>query len=304
MNETIQVVCVGDAAYGQHVGVMLCSLWENTAQPQRVQVTLLDGGLLEKDKSKLCRLAQRYEATLYFECMDRTRFVHLRVDGQVSQATYYRLLIPEVLPDTVHRALYLDGDMVVLDDVGLLWATHLDGRPIGAAVNPGFTRRAELGMPEWAHYVNAGVLLMDLDVWRREGIGKRVAEFVSANADRCLAWDQDGINALLWSRCQRIHARWNQQTITAHSTGALPELWKGERRDALENPGIVHFEGIRKPWQYLNWDDRSKHYHRYLRMTEWRDYVPPDRTPGNVVRRPYWRVKRAWRRWQEAKAPG
>ena len=48
---------------------------------------------------------------------------------------------------------------------------------------------------------------------------------------------------------------------------------------------IIHFNGGSKPWSYFCDHPRRAEYQRYLRMTEWRDYVPPDRTPLNRVRK-------------------
>jgi lipopolysaccharide biosynthesis glycosyltransferase len=53
------------------------------------------------------------------------------------------------------------------------------------------------------------------------------------------------------------------------------------RREAL----IIHFNGGSKPWSYFCDHPRRAEYEKYLRMTEWRDYVPPDRTPLNMLRK-------------------
>jgi lipopolysaccharide biosynthesis glycosyltransferase len=48
---------------------------------------------------------------------------------------------------------------------------------------------------------------------------------------------------------------------------------------------IIHFNGSSKPWSYFSDHPRRDEYEKYLQMTEWHDYVPPDRTPLNMVRK-------------------
>ena len=55
------------------------------------------------------------------------------VDKHLTKDTYLRFLAPEILPDGVSRVIYLDSDLVVLDDIGGLWDIDLAGNPLGAA---------------------------------------------------------------------------------------------------------------------------------------------------------------------------
>jgi lipopolysaccharide biosynthesis glycosyltransferase len=48
---------------------------------------------------------------------------------------------------------------------------------------------------------------------------------------------------------------------------------------------IIHFNGNSKPWSYFCDHPRKAEYNKYLRMTEWRDFVPPDRTFINRLRK-------------------
>ena len=60
-----------------------------------------------------------------------------------------------------------------------------------------------------------------------------------------------------------------------------PQELERLRREAR----ILHFNGDCKPWRYLCDHPRKGEYRRYLRLTEWRDFVPPDRTGVNAFRK-------------------
>ena len=90
------------------------------------------------------------------------------VNRPLSNITYARLLLPEVLPADATFALYLDVDMLVLRDLGALWLADLHSASVGA-VPDGMDAVSIGGAPAFAQvprvrrYFNAGVLLMDLD---------------------------------------------------------------------------------------------------------------------------------------------
>lgn len=52
-----------------------------------------------------------------------------------STSAYYRLILPSLLPD-LEKILYLDCDLLVLDDIAKLWNTELGGRRPGGPGTP------------------------------------------------------------------------------------------------------------------------------------------------------------------------
>ena len=74
----------------------------------------------------------------------------------MSRATYARLLLPELVPSSVTRLLYLDCDIVVLRDIGELFDERLDGSLLAAVESKGFRRWSELGIDEtWGDSIRA-----------------------------------------------------------------------------------------------------------------------------------------------------
>jgi lipopolysaccharide biosynthesis glycosyltransferase len=94
-------------------------------------VTILSIGLNADDERRVRSSADPLD--LRFVPVSNDLLPELRKNRHVSRATYGRLLGVDRLPSDVTRAVYLDSDLVVLDDLGPLFSMDLDGAAIGAA---------------------------------------------------------------------------------------------------------------------------------------------------------------------------
>jgi lipopolysaccharide biosynthesis glycosyltransferase len=204
--------------------------------------------------------------------------------GFTRKATWYRILLPDLLPQ-VDKLLYLDVDTIVRADVGPLWATDLGDHYVGAVTNvfqwDHVHRPAELGL-EPNEYFNAGVLLMNLAGMRRDGMSRALIDFAKANADR-LSWrDQDTLNLVLAKRRLPLHPRWNLMNSVLLFRSAVEVFGAESVKEARENPGIRHFEGqgVNKPW-HVECDHADRQLYAELRRaTPW----PKVKLEGHRVR--------------------
>jgi len=141
----------------------------------------------------------------------------------------------EVLPAGVKRCIYLDIDILVGTDLAELYDFELHGRPVGMVPNTrmgdhvkDYLRTIDL---DPGVYCNAGVLLIDLDAWRRETAGPNLIKCGIAMPADIWFFDQDMLNTYFKGRTQLLDERWNF-------------------RDADANPAgrVIHFAGNAKPW--------------------------------------------------------
>ena len=198
--------------------------------------------------------------------------------------TYTRLWVNEFFGANIDRVLYLDADIVVVDSIAPLWTTDLDGALMGAVDIPGSDRGVtRLAMRAEDGYFNAGVLIIDVAQWRASRAEQIVIDYIRKNPDRVL-YDQDALNACFHACTKRLDYRWNVIRPFYREPLVLP-LPRAEIEAIRREARIIHFNGGSKPWSYFCDHPRRAEYQRYLRMTEWRDYVPPDRTPLNMLRK-------------------
>lgn len=151
--------------------------------------------------------------------------------------TMARLALHRILPDE-ERVLYLDVDTIVMFDMSELFDADLDGCLIGGVREPRRCLDPFL-------YVNAGVLLMDLEKLRTGGFGDEMVEIANRRKLKCP--DQDAINLICQGRILELNPIYNASDWTQ-----LPM-----------NAKIYHYAGVRNYTEY-------KLFKGYMNMN-WRD---------------------------------
>ena len=275
-----------NALFLQHAAVCLASLLTNNSE-LFFDIVIVERVTEDLDKEKLRRsVASFSNHSLQFRkfAPPAKLLLPLEPGAHYTIDTYTRLWLAEFFPEDVDRVLYLDADIVVVGSIAPLWRVDLAGALMGAVDIPGSDQGVRrLGMRLEDGYFNAGVIVTDLKQWRATRAEEVVLDYIRANPER-IAYDQDALNACFYTRTKRLDYKWNVIRPFFREPLALP-LERAEieaiRRDAL----IIHFNGSSKPWSYFSDHPRRDEYEKYLQMTEWRDYVPPDRTPLNMLRK-------------------
>jgi lipopolysaccharide biosynthesis glycosyltransferase len=155
--------------------------------------------------------------------------------------TYARILLPDLI-DT-NRLIYLDSDLLITDDLALLWQTDLQGQPLGAVSlstvqwsNDRKFLHAQ-GIPIDVPYFNAGVLLIDSARWRAEHTGEKLKSLAKTHGANLPSVDQTLLNLSFHNLFTNLDPKWNQ-----HLYANLPPT--------NVVPGILHFLGSPKPWDF------------------------------------------------------
>lgn len=284
VDEPLVLVLAADDRFAMPMAVALCSVLAHVPVGQRIDVYILDAGLLEGAKERVHRILTRAgnDARIHWIDPDLSLLagVDIHMMSRFSAANLYRLVIPEVLPQTVTRALYLDSDVIVEDDVTALWQTDLGPYPL-AAVQERTIGCSKYGVGGWerlqidptAPYFNSGVLLMDLDVWRTEGIHESVVDyFRNCENDLLFPSDQEGLNAVLVGRWLPLDPRWN----VVHNY-YLPDSWSeishqvnvADPSSVAEDAHIIHYSSEHKPWLPGCPHPRRDRFRHYLRESGW-----------------------------------
>lgn len=171
--------------------------------------------------------------------------------GRFPRQAAYPILLPELLPSSVERVLFLDVDLLVMDDVSELWETDLEDHVFGAAPDGAVPKCSaargvkgwrELGIPEHSAYFNCGVLLIDLPRWRERELTPRIHDYLR-KTERVDFLHQEALNAVAWNDWRPVDRRWN---LLASLDG---RSYQSPDRTEWRNPGIVHFAGRMKPWR-------------------------------------------------------
>ena len=233
-----------DEAYAMQLSTTLRSIMESNRSGLPLDCHVLCDGFSEDTKGKVFDSLPKGSASIRWVPVDLGLFQEFATLPHISKMTFTRFLIPRIFPNTVSRVLYLDTDILVLDDLGPLCETKLEGAVLGAVLD-GLDLHLKSGaqdlekVPQVRDYFNAGVLLIDLDRWRKERISEKALEYLTQHPQSPFA-DQDALNFACDGLWKRLEPRWNFQPY--YEKKKISEMAPEER------PGIVHFVTHAKPW--------------------------------------------------------
>ncbi|MDR6532270.1 lipopolysaccharide biosynthesis glycosyltransferase [Caulobacter rhizosphaerae] len=276
-DRTITVLFCCDPGYYQHLAVALVSLLLNNAS------NFLDVHLISSRRDSA--LESKLTASLGGNDNFRLR-VHywnndqrLYTSHHITMETYTRLFAATILDDAIDKILYLDSDLIVVDDLMSLWRTDIRDYVLAAVPDPfGLWRRETLGMPREGPYVNAGVLLLNLARWRSEDLTRRLADFIAREGDNLVFHDQDAINAILHAATKVLPYRWNLQARMLRPRRLTSLADHAAIQRAAQSPAIIHYTSARKPWLFVAATPGKQLYRHYLRLTAWRTARPIGRS--------------------------
>jgi lipopolysaccharide biosynthesis glycosyltransferase len=241
LNQPMTIVSAADECFVPHFAAMLHSAW--THHPS-AEFLLLDCGVEPSSLAALTTYAVKQGIHFRVVKVDITLLHGLPTakywSVETSVATYARLLIPDLLPKTIERTLYLDADCIVVSDLTALWQMDMGQAAIAGTADVGIAqleRKNGIELDE-DEYVNAGVLLMNLAVWRRDRLAAAAMAFINQHQPSFL--DQTGINAACAGKIRQISDDWN--FIVGAGWRTLEE-WR-------KPPRIIHCTGPYRPWDY------------------------------------------------------
>jgi lipopolysaccharide biosynthesis glycosyltransferase len=250
-----------DAAYAMPLATTLRSLTESNLGGWPLEISVLADGLSDSVRQRICDSLPELSARITWFSTDSRQYAELHTSAYISKVTFARLQIPSTLADAT-RALYLDADTLVLNDLGPLWQTNLGGAYLGAVVDSLDSRvkgadPRVAGVPRVRDYFNAGVLLIDLDRWRRDRVSERAVEYLFRFPNTPFA-DQDALNVACDGCWKQLDPHWNFQDPGTTRIDALPP----DRR-----PAIVHFITVDKPWDAASLHVNAAFYDAYRART-------------------------------------
>ena len=215
---TVNLFFACDDGYIPFLAVTLTSIKKHKEPNRNYAVRILNTGILPQHKKRIKNALECEGFRIDFHDISRevekiSQKLHTR--DYYSKTTYFRLFIPELYPE-LDKALYLDCDLVLCDDVAKLYDVELSDNLVGA-ISDAFvlsvprlhgyvTERIGVHTPK--DYFNAGVLLMNLNRLREENFGDRFIELLE-KVTFVVAQDQDYLNVLCNGKRCVVAPEWN-----------------------------------------------------------------------------------------------
>ena len=264
------------------MAVSIVSMIEHNKTEQLI-FHILSDGISEDNKRKIQEMLKFYGRKVNFYpidgLMDELKDKIKGLDtGRFRITTLARLLMGSILPDTVTKVLYLDCDTVVLRNISSLYNMRLNNCIAAMAAEPTIYPEVKqiLGLTAEDTYYNAGMILMNLSLWRSEDKESDCFNYYNTMGGRLPFNDQDILNYVLKDRIKRVGQTYDfitnyyyfrYSTLVEKSSSYA----EGESRQsfnlAKHHPHIVHYASDERPWNRGNFNHYSRAYEKYLRLT-------------------------------------
>jgi len=245
--QEIPVFFATDDNYVPYLVVSIRSLIDKCSSNNKYSIYVLNTGLTEQNKKALKDMEISNVTISFVDLTEKIKDIYSKLEAQLrdyySPSIYYRLFIPTMFPH-YKKALYLDCDITILDDVANLYNHELKNNLVGAIVDEVVTSNEvfryyvsnALGVNEYK-YFNSGILVMNLDEFRKERFEEKFIYLLNNYNFGTVAPDQDYLNVLCKGRILYIDKCWNKMPV---SNEGFDE----------KNLKLVHYNMFQKPWKY------------------------------------------------------
>lgn len=283
MSEIIHpIVFASDANGALQLGIALYSLLSTANNSTKYRIYILDDHIDKIDKDKIESLHDQFDFELQFIPIHHLVSQYANKSKSWPPAVYARMFAASLLPDE-SIVLYTDIDVLFCRDISDIFNTDFEGHIIGAVsqvqdeMADDWKRR--LSIPDRYPYYNSGVLLMNLELIRKDNIEELFISYLHGHADILICPDQDVINAVLYERIMPLHPKWNwphshARKMLFRSPFKYSAFWgSGDYLTTLEaayHPYIIHYIGLPKPINF-NYKYTGNLYREAWLQSPWKD---------------------------------
>lgn len=289
MANILNIVYHSSDLFAPVLGTSMASVFENNKSMDEINIYVFENPLSDENKNRLTKLANNYGRKVFFlrmPDMNKEQNMGLVSVGKKGWFfnSYVKLYLDVYLPETVERVLYLDSDVLVVNDLTELINIDMEGHPAAAVTDClGEKYYSLLGLEKNTKYCNSGIILEDLKLWREKKVGDKVKDYIKKNGGYVFFMEQTAFNGALQDDILILHPKYNTYTMMQIlSYEEIKKLRKCDRfytkeeiAEAVANPYILH---LTNTFLLSNrtWYENSKHpeysrYQHYKALTPWKD---------------------------------
>ena len=281
---SIPVVMAADNKYAYPMLITVASLLNNSEKTTSYDLYMLVGeDFSDENKSLILDFCNSYEncKACFIDMGNAYSDVAVFITN-IYSPTYYRLKLSSLLPG-IDKCIYLDTDVIVKKDLTELYSCDVDNyclagvRAIAYYSFPKETSKEyhshRLRIPDMEHYVNAGVLLINLKKIREMGLE---SQFDDALKKAYASQDQDVLNVICYGHILNLPFKFNAMTkyplsdnsLWERSSGLQKAVPKEEWDEGRLNPVIIHYADRIKPWNDVYSFMASHWWNELLRLDD------------------------------------
>lgn len=273
----IHIACCSNEKLAPMFGVVMTSVGINVKSDD-VMMYLLHNGLKDKTIKRLNKIAERFHIALELMEINTSLLKDCPTNKKLHYADimmYARFLLPSMLPD-LDKVIYLDCDLVVNGDLKDLWNFDVNGVALAMAPDHMYKDATTLERLKMTNgeYLNSGVIVMNLEYWRKHDVQNRVLAFIEENGTNLIYFDQDALNVTLQNERRKLPIKYDCTPYhLLRNLDNFPSEIHEEIRKARIAPTIFHYMGPTKPWSLGSYVPGKELFKKYQRLSGWRHYA-------------------------------
>ncbi len=283
MKPVIPIVFATNNAYVPYLGVTLQSLIAHSSPENHYQIYVFHTNLTHHHQEQLLDMAENHvtiEMVQIDETMSRKELYVSEYHFSVE--TIFRFFIPELLPQ-YDKVLYLDCDIIILQDIAELYDTDLGDCILGVAETgswktafdwkTAFSQRLDV---ERDDLFNAGVILISCKQFSQEQIKDKCLALLEEDWKREEVWlvnpDQDALTIVCqgkiakFPQCWNFEWHWQPELDGGSPQSTWTETQQKSYRELKKNINIIHYTSSIKPWNSPE-KPLAEHFWKYARQT-------------------------------------
>ena len=284
--------------YSELAATSIASLLQNTRDADEINIYVIDIGISDKHKQDMMDLAAAYGRSLFFlEDLNVEDIAHTTINvGRWHISTFSRLFLLHVLPENMDKVIYIDCDMIIRHSLKPLWDMDMEDTWCMSADDcRGKMYRKDIGIPTESIYTNNGLMVIDLDAWRKNNVEELFVKFINEYHGDITYMDQGVLNGVFQplNKVKLLPISYNAQTA-CYDLGydglqaCRKPVWAYTREEfnaGIADPTVVHFttcfmSGTR-PWFKEDHHPYREEFLKYRSLTAWKDEpLWQDKTPG------------------------
>ncbi len=262
--ESVAITFVSNDAYAPYLGVVIYSILKNVSIERQYDIVVLVSDFSVANAKRIYEMVKRCSnvSVRFFEIGDLVKEYTFYENKDYNDYTYYRLLLPELM-QKYEKFIYLDCDIIVNTDIGMLYDTDISEYCIAGSwdpfimtvqcakdeSNPIMQHFMKWELVEVGTYFQGGVQLINPHkinaMYSAEELLKKASE------NKFIFCDQDLLNIVCKGKIKILHNQWNVLAMSKKLSDVcdywLPEKYYDEYMEARNIPMIIHYADKQMP---------------------------------------------------------
>lgn len=235
--------------YSRPAMVTLKTLLMNNTRADAIDIYYIENGLSDYNRDSIQQLVESYGRTIQFFSMPQS-YTQIKGLIRTNAVVYSYCFFQDILPENIEKAILLEADSIVTDDLTEMYSMDITNYYLAAAddLQSKWYKR-KLKMKDDSPYFNCGIMLLNLKKFREDHITDKMVEIIDRGDSKFFYEVQDELNVLMEGKIKILPPRFISTTAVyifdykdmLKYRRPTTVYSKEEYESGRQHPMIVHF---------------------------------------------------------------